>query len=547
MAVRQYIGARYVPLFAGTWDSATAYEPLSIVQYQGSSFTSRQYVPAGVSIDDTDYWALTGNYNAQIEQYRLEVQSFDGRITANSDAIDDVEALLPSDEFSSTSTVKQAIDDVADMLPSDAFDNEHTVKDALDAKQDAAEIVGHDALQGTSGNHAYFFGGNVPDVASMPQRRIITVNSDGELQSAMCASGWNTLAQGVLDVCESITYINTYLEHASELIYYNQGITGTSFHGTYDDPKQDIPRNGKYHDLLPIDCATFCQLAGHGVTYGQSVYYGTNTVNTYTHPMFHPISESVKPYWYYQEDDFPGETGTLSTGTRLLTSAWARMLYDAGKLEMVQQWQQRIVPGYIYFSGSSADRFEGVNHCYMLAGLLGPGVDGKVIAHARPSGLPTDPGYLNGVYTDTLSRANLYGTTRFRYLPPWSNGSSFAMQYSTSSTKRSRIIEHTNVDLNNSGNGVTFQYPTGTIGAYVISLCPAGSGDYNLNVIATTDADAGGAPGVNVSMRCHGPMLLLVPYGSTVTLKASSATTYNIIEQVVTTDKLLRLPSASSI
>nr|DAR12464.1 MAG TPA: hypothetical protein [Bacteriophage sp.] len=82
MAVTQYIGARYVPLFADPiqWDSTKTYEPLTIVYNGGNSYTSRQYVPAGIQIDDNDYWALTGNYNAQIEQYRAEVAQCDERI-----------------------------------------------------------------------------------------------------------------------------------------------------------------------------------------------------------------------------------------------------------------------------------------------------------------------------------------------------------------------------------------------------------------------------------------------------------------------------------
>lgn len=88
--VTQYVGARYVPLFAEPleWDEAKAYEPLTIVLHQGNSYTSRQYVPVGVEIDDDSFWALTGNYNAQVEQYRREVKAFDGRITANERAIE---------------------------------------------------------------------------------------------------------------------------------------------------------------------------------------------------------------------------------------------------------------------------------------------------------------------------------------------------------------------------------------------------------------------------------------------------------------------------
>ena len=73
--VTQYIGARYVPLFADPleWSNTREYEPLTIVLNQGNSFTSRQFVPSGVDISNTEFWANTGNYNAQIEQYRTEM------------------------------------------------------------------------------------------------------------------------------------------------------------------------------------------------------------------------------------------------------------------------------------------------------------------------------------------------------------------------------------------------------------------------------------------------------------------------------------------
>ena len=101
MAVTQYIGARYVPLFADPidWDATRQYEPLTIVYYQGNSFTSKQAVPTNIDINNTDFWALTGNYNAQVEQYRQEVRAYDGRITANAQAIaDEVTARMTADE-----------------------------------------------------------------------------------------------------------------------------------------------------------------------------------------------------------------------------------------------------------------------------------------------------------------------------------------------------------------------------------------------------------------------------------------------------------------
>lgn len=76
--VTQYIGARYVPMFANpvNWSSEREYEPLTIVLCQGNSFTSMQYVPVGIDIANEEFWAQTGNYNAQIEQYRQEVREY---------------------------------------------------------------------------------------------------------------------------------------------------------------------------------------------------------------------------------------------------------------------------------------------------------------------------------------------------------------------------------------------------------------------------------------------------------------------------------------
>ena len=78
MTTQQYIGARYVPIFGRKgeesieWDNSKSYEPLTVVLHEGNSYTSRQFVPVGVDIKNEDFWALTGNYNAQIELYRSE-------------------------------------------------------------------------------------------------------------------------------------------------------------------------------------------------------------------------------------------------------------------------------------------------------------------------------------------------------------------------------------------------------------------------------------------------------------------------------------------
>lgn len=78
-----YTGARYVPLFAdpAEWSSSNAYEPLTIVIHEGNSYTSKTFVPVGVDISNEQYWALTGNYNAQVEAYRKEVLALSKNLT----------------------------------------------------------------------------------------------------------------------------------------------------------------------------------------------------------------------------------------------------------------------------------------------------------------------------------------------------------------------------------------------------------------------------------------------------------------------------------
>lgn len=96
-AHQQYIGARYVPIFGRKgetsieWDGgAGTYEPLTIVLYQGNSYTSRQFVPAGIQITNTEFWANTGNYNAQIEQYRQDVSNVTGQLSGIETALGNV-------------------------------------------------------------------------------------------------------------------------------------------------------------------------------------------------------------------------------------------------------------------------------------------------------------------------------------------------------------------------------------------------------------------------------------------------------------------------
>src|SRR5699024_11980914 len=89
------------PLIMDEWDKTISYEGLSIVTYQGGSYTSKKRVPVGIDINDNEYWSMTGNYNAQVENYRQEVR----------DMQDEVDSKVGQDEFDdSLNSVNQQLE-----------------------------------------------------------------------------------------------------------------------------------------------------------------------------------------------------------------------------------------------------------------------------------------------------------------------------------------------------------------------------------------------------------------------------------------------------
>lgn len=95
----QYIGSRYVPIFADPieWDNHRSYESLTIVTHDGESYTSKCNVGPGIDITNTRYWAKTGAYNAQVEQYKNEVKDLSSQVSGF--ASDNVEFREKIDQY----------------------------------------------------------------------------------------------------------------------------------------------------------------------------------------------------------------------------------------------------------------------------------------------------------------------------------------------------------------------------------------------------------------------------------------------------------------
>lgn len=137
----QYIGSRYVPIFADPieWDIHRSYESLTIVTHDGESYTSKCNVGPGIDITNTRYWAKTGAYNAQVEQYRSEVKDLSAQVTG-----------FASDNAEFREKIDQFTKDNAEMKNTVAEDKARV--DALAERMATAETE-IDGLQATTAQH----------------------------------------------------------------------------------------------------------------------------------------------------------------------------------------------------------------------------------------------------------------------------------------------------------------------------------------------------------------------------------------------------------
>jgi chromosome segregation ATPase len=130
-----------VPIFADPieWDNHRSYESLTIVTHDGESYTSKCNVGPGVDITNTRYWAKTGAYNAQVEQYKNEVKDLSSQVSG-----------FASDNAEFREKIDQFTKDNAEMKNTVAEDKARV--DALAERVATAETE-IDGLQATTAQH----------------------------------------------------------------------------------------------------------------------------------------------------------------------------------------------------------------------------------------------------------------------------------------------------------------------------------------------------------------------------------------------------------
>ena len=74
----------------GEWDESKEYDRLSVVLYEGNSYTSVKSVPVGIDILNEEFWVVTGNYDAQVDGYRQNVRDLEHKVSVYNDEVKNI-------------------------------------------------------------------------------------------------------------------------------------------------------------------------------------------------------------------------------------------------------------------------------------------------------------------------------------------------------------------------------------------------------------------------------------------------------------------------
>lgn len=129
-------GARYLVKFHDPieWADTESYEAIEAVKHNAYTYISKQPVPTGVQIDNTDFWLLWADPNAQMEELRQLVAGY----------VDDVETLQIT-----VGSQSNDIGAIQNALPISAFSSENTVKNYIDSQTANAILINPDTFEGT--------------------------------------------------------------------------------------------------------------------------------------------------------------------------------------------------------------------------------------------------------------------------------------------------------------------------------------------------------------------------------------------------------------
>ena len=189
----QYIGARYVTKIyenksnpnSAEWDANTAYEPLTMVTYNNSSYLSKKDVPntVGNPVENPQYWVQTGFYNGQIlelqekdreleEAIALEIQNrtnVDNAIGARIDNVDDEIVALRNADNTLDGKIEN---ETTARINADSTINDNITANTIAISTEATTRASADASLQTQIDNLIAPSGEAPSAAEVENARI---------------------------------------------------------------------------------------------------------------------------------------------------------------------------------------------------------------------------------------------------------------------------------------------------------------------------------------------------------------------------------------
>lgn len=197
MAIREYIGARYVPRFMGTYDATQIYEALDVVDNGlGTSYIAKVPTPAGTPLTNTTYWAIYGATSGAIINLQNQIDTINtdlSRLLADwkeRETLNDRKFIFISDSYGAMTNMLQ---DVVSYL-------------GLSADQYAIDARNGYSFVGTGTTMRFV------DCLSVA---ITSFSDPTEVTDIVVVGGLNDSANAYIDTGElltAMTYFKTYAE-----------------------------------------------------------------------------------------------------------------------------------------------------------------------------------------------------------------------------------------------------------------------------------------------------------------------------------------------
>lgn len=112
MAIRQYVGARYVPRFTGLYDATQIYDALDVVDNgAGTSYIAKKTVPAGTPVTNTDYWFVYGASSGAILNLQNRVGDLETLTNGNIDTANIKNDAITTDKIADGSVTRDKLAD----------------------------------------------------------------------------------------------------------------------------------------------------------------------------------------------------------------------------------------------------------------------------------------------------------------------------------------------------------------------------------------------------------------------------------------------------